>query len=446
MSYRDLRSFTEMMRALGYSRLISMENFRNPNFPLVAEILVWLVQRFDPDADMPSEFGTEMDRVLLIRSVAQFMAVKANVKMNTKRLYQADGYAVREMLKATALLYSTLLSNDSQQQDSEERAMSAKAAASTISSKMHELKQVRNLVSQITSKGAKLYDLLGKEVDLGEVRSSSVARQIEINNVEGGLHQAIEFVRHEIADTKMKMENVSATESSMDNKIEKRKMELERNQKRLQTLKKVRPAFMEEFERLETELRQLYESYVLRFRCMTYLEQQYEAAEQAEQERMEERQAATKKLLEQLKLDDGSLKLIEGSGDLFTNQKVVPADDGIITQNGDDISKFAVSKRPSQADRNGVRTGGARPVTGRRNGTRVFGSMTGGKLDGDSGSLDSDSDLLLDGSELLGSEDDDDNDELEMDPAATADGGIRARTGHARKPPDRHYDHSDDDF
>ena len=32
MSYRDLRSLTEMMRALGYPRLISMENFRQPNF------------------------------------------------------------------------------------------------------------------------------------------------------------------------------------------------------------------------------------------------------------------------------------------------------------------------------------------------------------------------------------------------------------------------------
>ena len=37
--------FTEMMRALGYPRLISMENFRSPNFPLVAEILTWLVNR-----------------------------------------------------------------------------------------------------------------------------------------------------------------------------------------------------------------------------------------------------------------------------------------------------------------------------------------------------------------------------------------------------------------
>lgn len=34
-------------------------------------------------------------------------------------------------------------------------------------------------------------------------------------------------------------------------------MELERNQKRLQTLKKVRPAFMDEYEKLEEELRHI---------------------------------------------------------------------------------------------------------------------------------------------------------------------------------------------
>jgi len=63
MSYRDLRSkgttllvlwllskgsmldFTEMMKALGYPRLISMDNFRTPNFTLVAELLSWLINR-----------------------------------------------------------------------------------------------------------------------------------------------------------------------------------------------------------------------------------------------------------------------------------------------------------------------------------------------------------------------------------------------------------------
>lgn len=37
--------FTEVMKALGYPRLISMENFRVPNFELVADCLYWLVHR-----------------------------------------------------------------------------------------------------------------------------------------------------------------------------------------------------------------------------------------------------------------------------------------------------------------------------------------------------------------------------------------------------------------
>ena len=59
MSYRDLRSLTEMMRALGYPRLISLENFRQPNFPLVAEMVGWLVKRFEPTSDLPTEIDTE---------------------------------------------------------------------------------------------------------------------------------------------------------------------------------------------------------------------------------------------------------------------------------------------------------------------------------------------------------------------------------------------------
>lgn len=57
-------------------------------------------------------------------------------------------------------------------------------------------------------------------------------------------------------------------------------------------------------------------------------------------------------------MEDGSLKLVEGSGDLFSQQKLGAGDDSIISQNGDDMSKFTVTKRPNPADRSGVRTGG----------------------------------------------------------------------------------------
>lgn len=75
----------------------------------------------------------------------------------------------------------------------------------------------------------------------------------------------------------------------MDARIERRKTELDRNQKRLHTLKKVRPAFMEEFEKLEVEFRALYDDYLQKFRYLAYLEHLYEDAAKMEQERFERR-------------------------------------------------------------------------------------------------------------------------------------------------------------
>ena len=44
-------------------------------------------------------------------------ALKAHIKLNTKRLYSADGYAVKELLKVTTVLYSAMKSNNSDSQD-----------------------------------------------------------------------------------------------------------------------------------------------------------------------------------------------------------------------------------------------------------------------------------------------------------------------------------------
>jgi hypothetical protein len=59
------------MRSLGYPRIISMENFRNPNFELVADCLDWLLQRYDDSADVDDDISTETDRVNFLKAVAQ---------------------------------------------------------------------------------------------------------------------------------------------------------------------------------------------------------------------------------------------------------------------------------------------------------------------------------------------------------------------------------------
>lgn len=72
----------EMLRSLGFPRQVSVENFRKPNFELVAEILTWLVQRFDPHANVPTDIEMESDRVIFIKAVAQFMVRAAHARIS----------------------------------------------------------------------------------------------------------------------------------------------------------------------------------------------------------------------------------------------------------------------------------------------------------------------------------------------------------------------------
>lgn len=39
--------------------------------------------------------------------------------MNTKKLYQSDGYAVKEMLKVTSMLYNAMKTNSSSQSETD---------------------------------------------------------------------------------------------------------------------------------------------------------------------------------------------------------------------------------------------------------------------------------------------------------------------------------------
>ena len=111
------------MRALGYPRLISMDNFRTPNFELVADVLYWMVKRYDPETAISDEIETEDDRVNFLITIAQAMAVKAKIKLNAKRLYAADGKAVKELLKISSMLYSASRVNMVPQTEGDAEAM-----------------------------------------------------------------------------------------------------------------------------------------------------------------------------------------------------------------------------------------------------------------------------------------------------------------------------------
>jgi clusterin-associated protein 1 len=189
MSYRDIKCFCEMTRVLGYPRLISMENFRQPNFALIAELLKWLVKRYDPQMDIPTDTDTESDRILFVKSVAQFMATKAHIKLNTKKLYQADAPVVRELLKMTAILYNALKMSQKAAEDGTDSEMMNSNLTTTfdITSQIAELRRARELASEITTKGSSIFELLSREVDLREMRTFTINRNLELSDVERGI-------------------------------------------------------------------------------------------------------------------------------------------------------------------------------------------------------------------------------------------------------------------
>lgn len=99
MSFREIRNFCEIMRSLGYNRIISMENFRTPNFKLLAEILYWFINRFDSKAEIPDTIEEEKDRVEFICAAGRFFYLHLKIKLNLKKVYASDNSCIPELLE-----------------------------------------------------------------------------------------------------------------------------------------------------------------------------------------------------------------------------------------------------------------------------------------------------------------------------------------------------------
>ncbi|OUM67662.1 hypothetical protein PIROE2DRAFT_37054, partial [Piromyces sp. E2] len=266
------------MKSLGYPKLISIDSFRTPDFNFVSEILFWLVKSYDPAIEVLNDLSSEKDPIVFIKTITSYMTTKANIKLNPKKLYMADGYAVKELLKIANELFKaknleTEITDDSI------------ITATNIQSKLSDLKTCRALSAEITTRGANLYDLLEKEVELREMRALVLSKPFELSSMESDVNHALLQIQQKLTETQLKLENLSADEVNLKGKIQKRKVELDRAEKRLKSLKSVRPTFMEDYEKLEEDLKVLYQEYMDKYRNLTYLEQQLEEYNRLEQDK-----------------------------------------------------------------------------------------------------------------------------------------------------------------
>jgi len=314
MSFRELRNFCEVMRSLGYHRPVSVENFRTPNFELVADLLDWLLHRYDPNVCIHDDISTEQHRVEFIKDVTEKIYLRTNLRLNTRQLYRADGWAVKELLKLAKMLYDAKKSVEFNTGDLKDDFVHAK---------LHDLKTTRSICSTIVDAGVKLYDLLGKEDENRAEREKAIrflngiSRNLDSNSeheqVERALNNMLQQHQEKLDQMKQLTEELVQDEKNLDTKIKKKKQELERCNKRLSSLTNVRPAFMDEYEKLEYELERVYESYISRFRNLDFLEHELDCLNKEEEEKMEENERALKRM--QKRLREEEWRLLRGEGE-----------------------------------------------------------------------------------------------------------------------------------
>ena len=265
------------MRGLGYHRNISMENFREPNFELVAELLYWFATRYDPQVDIDDNIEEEKDRVLFIRQVCQLFASKARIQLNPKKLYEASGFAVKEMLKIAQMMYKAMQSTCDIDDDDSTTMLDF-----NTTSKLQNLKAARVLATEITESGAKLFDMLIREKELKQARDNalefldSISRNLDSNSeqqyIEKCIRNIIDSQQRKMGEMVDTVKQLKQDEAELANKIKIRRTELERAEKRLKGIENVKPEYQEEYERLEQELERFYNVYVEKYTNIDYLE------------------------------------------------------------------------------------------------------------------------------------------------------------------------------
>lgn len=117
-----------------------------------------------------------------------------------------------------------------------------------------------------TNHGVNMYDLISKETINKEARSQ-FSKPLELNQVEKLLKQAISNLKRQIENGKSTLESQNTEKVNLDAKIQRKQSELERTSHRLATLQKIRPAYLEEFEKIEMQMKELYSQYTMRIRC-----------------------------------------------------------------------------------------------------------------------------------------------------------------------------------
>ena len=328
-----------MLASLGYSRVVSLDSFRKPNFKLVADILFWLCNKLEPSNEISPNINGETERVFFVKSTLSLLVAKVRINISPKNIYYSDYRAIDELIKIVELLYNGLETEEFSDPSKSDFALSQK----------FDKRKTKELAKEITQSGQRLYELLGKENDLKSGRDRTVVvletvlKDYNNNNVDIEKHvkQLIDGQLEANEEMEEYLKALEQKERDLIDKTRRKKMEIERLEKKLKTLSNIKPAYLEDMERYERELEKLFQVYLDKLRNLDYLEECYDGIKKEENEKnkdllnhLERMQIQIKKNEEKMfenNMDDIQIRNMNKLNDRFG-----PDDEAIIEERGEE--------------------------------------------------------------------------------------------------------------
>ena len=353
--------------------MVSMESFRTPNFELVADCLEFLVTRYDETAVVEGDISAEADRVRFLKNVNEVFAQKARARLNLKRLYSADGVAVKELLKiADVLRRATLAAADDDDDDDETDARAGDDARAEDFDAFADFdaRATRKLASDITDSGAATHDALRLEKEeVREARTRAAGGTADVREMERLVREQIASVAESVDSLERGLADLAKDEKTLRGVLEKRRAELERGEKRLGSLRAARPAHADELDALNAEMPSLYARYLEKHRNLAYLEAALASRRADEEASAAKRDDALRVMRGRLREEEMRvLRGEEDAGDDF--------EDEFDDESEEMTKKTALASRDARSARRSEMSGGASVPAARRFG--IGGGLVGG--------------------------------------------------------------------
>ena len=103
-----------------------------------------------------------------------------------------------------------------------------------------EVRSIREIARELTQRGASLHELLGSEEQLRVARQSALARNPDLKEIENHIARTVSAISSELQGTEKQIQSLLQDQRTLDGKIEKKRQDLERYEKRLRSLQTVR--------------------------------------------------------------------------------------------------------------------------------------------------------------------------------------------------------------